>query len=267
VTSSTPDALWGAPAIRALRPSAVSCTDLSRGKLLDRCNLSVPVGMRLLLVGQPEAAASALVRMLAGLDRPKRGRIEIAGLADPSAEGWGRRVAYVGPQPGIHRWMTPREALELAASLLGLPAAEAIRRVDRALAWVRIPAPSVDRPVSRGGSSLLQRTGLAAALIADPEVLLLDDPLRALDTTERARLLKLPGRRRAVVLATSDPASEVGLATHVGLLRGGHVSLVAPIAELEAAGLSLSMHGIVTLAAAHDAAGATRAPQAPAGAR
>ncbi len=248
MTSSTPDALWGAPALRALRPSAIACTDLVRGRLLDRCSLDVPVGMRLLVVGQPEASASMLVRILAGLSRPKRGRIEIAGLTDSTADGWGRRVAYLGPEPGIHAWMTPREALELAARLLALPAPEAARRVERALAWVRIPAELANRPVGRSGPPLLQRTGLAAALIADPEVLLLDEPLRALEAHERVRLLRLPGRRRTVLHASHYPASEEGLATHVALLREGRVALLASLRDLEAAGLSLSMRGIVALA-------------------
>jgi ABC-2 type transport system ATP-binding protein len=268
VTSSTPDALWQAPALRALRPSAIHCTDLVRGRLLDRCSLSVPVGMRLLLVSEPEQSASMLVRVLAGLSRPRRGRIEIAGLSDPRGDGWGKRVAYLGPEPGIHAWMTPREALTLAARLLELPGSEAARRVERALAWVRIPVASADRPVGRSGPPLLQRTGLAAALIADPEVLLLDEPLRALEAHERARLLRLPGRRRTVVLASRYPASEIGLATHVALLREGRVALFASIADLEAAGLSLSMRGILALAAARDRGRADEPRrQAPAAAR
>jgi ABC-2 type transport system ATP-binding protein len=268
VTSSTPDALWRAPALRALHPSAITCADLVRGRLLDRCSLSVPVGMRLLLVGQPEASASMLVRILAGLSRPQRGRIEIAGLADATTDGWGRRVAYLGPEPGIHAWMTPREALQLAARLLALPAHEAARRVERALAWARIPADLVDRPVKSGGAPLLQRTGLAAALIADPEVLLLDEPLRALDGDERTRLLRLPGQRRTVVLASHHPASEEGLATHVALIRDGRVALQASLRDLAAAGQSLSTRGILALADARSAGGAARPPEpAPAAAR
>ncbi len=268
MTSSTPDALWGAPALRALNPSAITCTDLARGRLLDRCSLSVPVGMRLLLVGQPEASASMLVRILAGLSRPQRGRIEIAGLHDSTADGWGRRVAYLGPEPGIHAWMTPREALQLAARLLALPAPEAARRVERGLAWVRIPADLVDRPVRSGGQPLLQRTGLAAALIADPEVLLLDEPLRALEADERARLLRLPGQRRTVVLASQYPASEEGLATHVALLRDGRVALLASLRDLEGAGQPLSMRGILALADARSAGEAARPTErAPAAAR
>jgi len=204
--------------------------------------------MRLLVVSEPAASASALVRVLAGLSPPDHGRVEIAGLADPSRDGWGRRIAHLGPEPGIHAWMTPREALALAAGLLELPRAESTRRIGRALAWARIPPEAVDRPVRRGGPPLLQRTGLAAALIADPEVLLLDEPLRALETHERARLLRLPGRRRTIVLASRYPASEEGLASHVALLRDGRAALMAPIADLEMAGLPLSMRGIAALA-------------------
>jgi ABC-2 type transport system ATP-binding protein len=255
LASSTPDALWSAPSLRVLRPTAVSCVNLSRGRLLDRCSIFVPVGMRLLVVAEPEESASALLRALAGLSRPDRGRLEIAGLRDPSATGWGRRIAYLGPEPGIPAWMTPREALELAAGLLDLPPAEARGRIDSALAWAHIGGDAVDRPVRRGGSPLLQRTGLAAALLADPEVLLLDEPLRALEADERSRLLRLPGERRTILLATRYPASEAGLTTHVALLRGGRVRLLAGVAELERAGLPLSLRGIGALAA-HRAAAA-----------
>jgi len=248
LASSTPDALWSAPSLRLLKPAAVSCVGLRRGRLLDRCSLAVPVGMRLLVVGEPEESASALLRVLAGLSRPDRGRLEIAGMSDPSAEGWGRRIAYLGPEPGIPGWMTPREALELAAGLLELPAGEGARRIERARAWAHLPGDQLDRPVRRGGPPLLQRTGLAAALLADPEVLLLDEPLRALEADERSRLLRLPGRRRTVLLASRYPASEAGLTTHVALLRRGQVVLLARIADLEAAGLPLSTRGIGTLA-------------------
>ncbi len=248
LTSSTPDALWGSPSLQILRPAAITCTDLTRGRLLDRCSLSVPVGMRLLVVSEPEASGSALIRVLAGLSRPDAGRVEIAGMTDPSRDGWGRRIAHLGPDPGIHAWMTPREALALAADLLELPPSEAGRRIDRALAWARIATGSADQPVRRGGPPLFQRTAFAAALIADPEVLLLDEPLRALEAHERSRLLRLPGRRRTIVLASRYPASEVGLVSHVALLRHGRVALLAGTAELEAAGLPLSLRGVAALA-------------------
>lgn len=248
LTSSTPDALWADPAVRVLRPVALRATDLRHGRAIQRCSLAVPVGMRLLLVSEPDGPASTLVRILAGLARPTRGRVEIAGLTDSSPGGWGRRVAHLGPEPGIRPWMTPTEALRLAAELLGLSCEEADRRIRRALAWAHIDPEASERPVRRGGLPLLQRTGLAAALIGDPELLLLDEPLRAIDADERQRMLNLPGSRHTIILASRYPASEVGLATHVALLRGGRVVLLAPVESLAQAGLPLSHRGIATLA-------------------
>ena len=226
----------------------MTCTGLRRGRELDRCSLSVPHGARLLLVSDPDATASTLLRVLAGLSRIQRGEIQIAGTSNPTAAGWGRRVAYLGPDPGMHTWMTPVEALHLAGDLLDLAPDETARRVERAIAWTRIPSAFASRPMRRGGEALQQRTGLAAALIGDPEVLLLDEPLRALEARERFRLLKLPGRRRTILLASRYPASEVGLMTHVAYLRRGRVELVAPVAALERAELPLSHRGIAALA-------------------
>jgi ABC-2 type transport system ATP-binding protein len=110
-----------------------------------------------------------------------------------------------------------------------------------------------------------QRTALATILIGDPEVVLLDEPLRAIDPIERQRLLRFPGQRRTVLLASRYPASEAGLVSHVVLLRRGRVALRAPIRQLEAAGLPLSMHGITTLADLRAAAsGTTPVPAAAA---
>lgn len=249
LTSSTPDALWSAPLLRVLRPAAVTCTDLRRGRELDHCSLSVPHGARLLIVSDPDTAASTLLRVLAGLSRADRGEIQIAGSSDPTAEGWGRRVAYLGPDPGMHTWMTPVEALHLAGDLLDLPHDETARRVERAIAWARIPPDAASRPMRRGGEPLQQRTGLAAALIGDPQVLLLDEPLRALETRERFRLLRLPGRRRrTIMLASRYPASEAGLVAHVAYMREGRVELIAPVGALERAELPLSHRGIAALA-------------------
>jgi ABC-type multidrug transport system ATPase subunit len=249
VISSTPDALWNAPHLRLLQPVAVVCTDVRRGRELDHCSLSVPAGGRVLLVSDPETSASTLLRVLAGLSRPDHGRIRIAGSADPSADGWGRRVAYLGPHPGLHTWMTPMEVLRLAADLVQLPRATRMRRIEQAVEWARIPASALARPISRGGPGLLERTGLAAAILGDPEVLLLDEPLRT-------RLLRIPGRRRTILLASRYPASEAGLAAHVVFLRAGRVELIAPISELE----TLSHRGIIALAEKRAGTGEPRTP-------
>lgn len=206
--------------------------------------MSVPVGMRLLLVSEPAASASMLLRVCAGLSRPHGGRVQLAGLrAD-----WQRRVAYLPPDPGMHSWMTPREVIGLSARLADVPGDEVTRRVDDALVWVRIGSVEADRPLSRAGPGLRQRTGLGAALVGDPEVLLLDEALRALDADERTAFLALPGRRRTVVMASRYPATERDFVTHVALIRGGRLALLAPVGEFATGGQPLSLQRVATVA-------------------
>jgi ABC-type multidrug transport system ATPase subunit len=248
LASSTPDALWRAPTARAVQPAAIRCQDVSHGRLLDRCSFRLAPGVRLLLVAEPDDAGSLLLRILAGLVRPASGRVSVAGLGDPDDARHGGRMAYVGAAPGIHSWMTPREALELGTSVLDLEPSTAARRIRDALAHVGIEPADAARPLRRGGAALAQRTALAAGLVADPEVLLLDEPLAALAPVVRARLLAVPGPRRSIVVSTRRPADLAGIATHVMLLRGGRVSLLAGIGELEAAGLPPTREGIAALA-------------------
>jgi len=231
----------------------VACTDLRFGRDLDRCTLTVPPGARLLIVSEPDGVASTLLSLIAGLSHPDGGEIRIAGATDPSAAGWGRRMAYLGPLPGMYPSMTPRESLRLAGRLLGLPRDEVDQGSERAAAWARIPPEAHDRPIARGGAELLERTALAAALIGDPEVLLLDEPLRAIEARERESLLRLPGPRLTVLLASRYPGTERGLVSHVAYLRGGRVAFVSAIAALEARGLSLSHGGLAAYAEPADA--------------
>ena len=119
-TSSTPDALWSSEAVRHLNPAAVVCQRVrrrvGRTNLLDGLDLKVPVGARLLLVANPDASASMLLRVLAGLSRADGGRFQLAGSlsSDMSPIGWARRIAYVGPEPGLFPWMSADETLRLA---------------------------------------------------------------------------------------------------------------------------------------------------------
>jgi ABC-2 type transport system ATP-binding protein len=253
LTSSTPDALWASRSVQLLRPAAVVCDGVRRivhgQPLLDGVDLAVGVGARLLLVSNPEASASLLLRVLAGLVRASSGIVRIAGVAraDDSASGWARRIGYVGPEAGIHAWMSPGEALDLAGRLAGLDRDERRRRIDAAAELYRL-GPQLGTPVRRGGPALAQRTALAAAMLADPEVLLLDEPLRSLEPDERRLLLAIPGRRRTLLLASRYPASEAGLVNQVALVREGRIALHVGVAELEEHDLQLSMRGIEALA-------------------
>jgi ABC-type multidrug transport system ATPase subunit len=249
--SSTPEALWGAQPLRLLRPAAIACRDVRRRirgqAILDGVSLTVPVGARLLVVSLPDAAASMLLRILAGVARMEGGSLEVAGIREQSGDRQAR-IGYVGREPGIPDWLTPREALEIAVAPLGLRRPDAARAIDTAAARAAIVADELARPIRRGGRSLLERVAFASALIPDPEVLLLDEPLRSLEPTRRAALLHLPERRRTMLLASRHPASEAGICTHVALIRSGRIAVVAPLSRLEEEGLPLSLPGIEALA-------------------
>jgi ABC-2 type transport system ATP-binding protein len=253
VASSTPDALWSSRAVRLLQPAAVACQGVRRRvrrrPVLDGVDLQVAVGSRLLLVSEPDAAGSLLLRVLAGLSHADGGSFRIAGASGPSgsASGWGRRLAYVGPEPGPYPWMSARETMATSARLLGLDSDVARARIDELVARWGL-AQGFDRPMRRNGLAYAQRAAVAAALVTDPEVVLLDEPLRAIDPDERVRLLRLPGRRCTVLLASRYPASEAGAVNQVALIRGGRTAIHAPISALEERGLQLSRSGIDRLA-------------------
>jgi ABC-2 type transport system ATP-binding protein len=227
----------------------VVCEGVSRRqrgqRLLDDLTLVVGVGARLLVVSRPEQSASMLLRILAGLSRMQSGIVRLAGVARPdsSAAGWARRVGYVGPEAGIYPWMTPREVLDLAGRIAEYDPPEIQRRTDAVAERYRI-ATHLDQPIRRGGEPLAQRVALASAMLTEPEVLLLDEPLRAVDPEERARLLTIPGDRRTVVIASRYPASEAGLVNQVAFLREGRLVIHAPMEELDRRGLALSQRGI-----------------------
>ncbi len=217
--------------------------------MLDGLDLVVPVGARLLIVSQPDAAGSMLLRILAGLSHADGGQLLLAGTqrADESAQGWARRIGYVGPRASIHPWLSPGEALDLAARLAGLDRAQRPARVAEAAERYGLSGV-LQRPIRRGGAGVGQRVAIATAMINDPEIVLLDEPLRALDPEERFRLLKIPGERRTVLLASRYPGSEAGLIDRIALLRDGRVALHAPARRLDERGLPLSLRGIEALA-------------------
>lgn len=252
--SSTPEALWNDPVARRLRPTAVLCQGISHGRQLDRIDLAVPIGWRVLIVSRPDAAASDLLRVIGGLARPRSGSVRLAGLDPTATQRAGGLVSYVGPQAGLYGWMTPREALALSARLVALPS----ERIDPLLGRYGL-LPTADRPMRRGGAAERQRVAFAAAVLTDPEVLLLDDALSAVDLLDRAALLTADETRRTVLLASRYPAREAGICDHVALIRDGRVALLAPIADLAAEGLPLSMHGIEALADRRDRAPVARA--------
>ncbi|MFL5893562.1 MAG: ABC transporter ATP-binding protein [Thermoleophilaceae bacterium] len=208
------------------RPSSAIEADGLERRYGDRVALSgvsfrLDSGQTLAVLGPNGAGKTTLLRILATLLRPHGGELRVLGGALP-AEAWRvrGRVGYLGHEPFVYRALTARENLLFNARLHGVDGG----RADELLAAVGLERRGGDR-VEEFSRGMLQRLAAARAVLHDPELLLLDEPLSAVDPGAAELLEPLIGRTsgRTRVLVTHDVARGVEEADHVLGLRGGRV--------------------------------------------
>lgn len=194
-------------------------------------DLDVEAGECVLLVGPNGAGKSTLLRTLAGLVRPTRGTVTVAGRdlwRDPSAR---RAVGFLSHHAFVYDDLTARENLRFAAALHGLDGVES--RIDAALDAAGLTRRA-DATVAGFSRGMLQRLAIARATLHDPALLLLDEPFTGLDAPAgdalRERLAALRAGR-ALVCVTHEPSELWTLASRVVVLVGGRVVLDAPRPE------------------------------------
>ncbi len=191
---------------------------------VDDVDLRVPTGSTYGLIGPNGAGKTTLMDMVAGLRRPTAGSIDLA--VDP------RRLAVLADTPAFEPWLTAREVVDLARHLAG--PAIAAEQVDAALAEVDL-LEAADRRTGGFSRGMLQRLGLATCLVADPAVLLLDEPSSALDPAGRREVLDLIGRlagERTVIFSTHVLADVQQVSDVVGVLQRGRLVFQGPLEDL-----------------------------------
>ena len=192
-------------------------------------SLSVPSGRTLALVGPSGAGKSTLVRLLMGLAEPDAGEVLLHGEpVRPGDLARRRRVGYVVQGGGLFPHLTAAGNVALVARHLGWPAARRAARLAELAALARLPPPLLDRFPGELSGGQAQRVGLMRALMLDPAVLLLDEPLGALDPETRAALqvdlraaFEVLGK--TVVLVTHDLDEAAFFAHRMALLSGGRL--------------------------------------------
>jgi ABC-2 type transport system ATP-binding protein len=205
----------------------VTTTGLTRdygGVGLFDVDLAVPRGSVYGLVGMNGAGKTTLLSLLSGLRKPDRGRIALA---------VGRsRVAVCPDVSEFEGWLTAYETVDLARSLTA-PGQRA-GAVTEALADAGL-ADAGARPVGGFSRGMIQRVGLACALVGDPELLILDEPTSALDPAGRAELLGQVAAmrdRRTVIFSSHILADVQRVADEVGILRDGRLLYQGSTREL-----------------------------------
>jgi len=206
-------------------------TDGARLPVLEHVSFQVADGEFLCLVGTSGHGKSTLLRLIAGLERPKSGRIWLAGeIVDRPR----RSVGIVFQKPTLMGWRTVEANVALPLELNGCCDREEARRRARALIdLVGLDGFETAYPAQLSGG-MAQRVALARALVHDPEILLLDEPFGALDALTREQmgreLLRIwQTRCKTVVMVTHSVPEAVFLADRVLVLGRRPACIVAEI--------------------------------------
>jgi ABC-2 type transport system ATP-binding protein len=215
--------------------SVVTTTELTRrfGPItaLDRLTVELPAAGVIGLVGPNGSGKSTLIRILLGLIRPTEGTATVMGSSISVPQEYAARVGVLVESPAFIAGLSARSNLVSLARLRRLP----LERVDAVLAQVGLTGRDRE-PVRRFSLGMKQRLGIAAALLSDPELLILDEPTNGLDPAgivEIRELLRDLGRNGRTVIVSSHQLSEIeAVCDHLVVIRFGELVFSGPMAEV-----------------------------------
>ena len=220
--------------------SAITINNLTKRfgtvEAVSALTLEVPKGSIFGFLGANGAGKTSTIKVLAGLSEPTTGSATVAGVP-VSADGEHRRhLGYLGQEPRFYDWMSGRQTLEYVAGFHGQDRTSSRQRVDELLALVGI-ADAADRKTKTYSGGMRQRLGIAQALVGRPAVVMLDEPVSALDPIGRRDVLELMARLRGettVFYSTHILDDVQRVSDHVAILDHGRLVTAAPTKELMA---------------------------------
>jgi ABC-2 type transport system ATP-binding protein len=194
---------------------------------VDGLELAVRAGEFYTLLGPNGAGKTTTLRMVTGLLRPDSGSISVFGidaLADPTAAK--RIMAWLSDEPMIYDKLTPFEYLEFVAGLWGVDAALAEERARELIDWLDL-APHAHERCEGFSKGMRQKVALAGALVHEPKLIILDEPLTGLDAGA-ARQVKTVLRERVsagstVIMTTHILEVAERMADRIGVIAGGRL--------------------------------------------
>ncbi|MEE8272828.1 MAG: ABC transporter ATP-binding protein [Alphaproteobacteria bacterium] len=203
---------------------------------VDGLELTIRAGEFYALLGPNGAGKTTTLRMVAGLLQPDAGAISVFGidaLRDPIESK--RMIAWVSDEPMIYDKLTPFEYLEFVAGLWSIDAATAEARARELIEWLGL-APHAHERCQSFSRGMRQKVALAGALVHDPRLLILDEPLTGLDAGS-ARLVKdvLAQRVRdgvTVIMTTHILEVAERMAERIGVIANGRLIAEGTLDEL-----------------------------------
>jgi ABC-2 type transport system ATP-binding protein len=202
---------------------------------LDGLDLDVPAGSVFGFLGPNGAGKTTALRILTSLARASSGTASVLGI--PVGDGAPNRrgvIGYLDQDPRFHGWMRGRELLELVGRLYGMRGAALRARIDETLDTVGL-ADAGRRAIGGYSGGMRQRLGLAQAILNRPPVLLLDEPVSALDPEGRRDVLAVIrelGSESTVLFSTHILNDVERVCDRVAILHHGRLVTAGPMAEL-----------------------------------
>ncbi len=208
-------------------------------RAVDDLSLTIAAGERVALIGPSGCGKSTLLSLLVGLVVPDAGRVLLddAVLSRESIVAARRRMGYMIQDGGLFPHLTARENVILMAGELGWPKPQQAERLAELAALTRLPAALLDRYPAELSGGQRQRVSLMRALMLDPDPIILDEPLGALDPLIRADLQDelrdiFAQLGKTVLLVTHDLAEAAFLAERIVLMNRGRVIQTGGFADL-----------------------------------
>ena len=197
-------------------------------------SFDVPAGRVTGFLGPNGAGKTTTLRMLLGLIRPTAGSATFEGRAYEELDEPSRRVGAVLEDTGFHPGRSGRDHLRVLAATSGVPAP----RVDEVLELVGLAGPAAKRRVKGYSLGMRQRLAIAAALLGDPEVLVLDEPTNGLDPAGvrwlRSLMRSAAGQGKAVLVSSHLLAEVAQTVDEAVVIAGGRLRASGPISTLMA---------------------------------
>jgi ABC-2 type transport system ATP-binding protein len=210
-----------------------------RVRALDGLSLRVERGEIFGFLGANGAGKTTTIKLLMRLIYPTAGSARILGR-DIGDAAMRARIGYLPEHPYFYDYLTARELLEYCAELFGYPRAERRRRAAEQLSRVRLEEKGWDKQLRKFSKGMLQRVGLAQALVNDPEVVFLDEPMSGLDPIGRREVRDLIASLRqtgTTVFLCSHILSDIEvLCDRAAVMRRGRLAHVGRLDELRASG-------------------------------
>lgn len=205
-------------------------------RALDDVSLDVSEGSFMVLLGPSGCGKTTLLRCIAGLESPDTGEIDLRGDRIDTVPVWKRRVNTVFQSYALFPHMTVAQNIAFGLQMDRLPKDEIARKVERSLELVRLNGLGGRRPQQLSGGQQ-QRVALARALAKEPEVLLLDEPLSALDLKlRRGMQLELKRLQQEThitfILVTHDQDEAMSMGDQVAVFNEGRIVQVGAPREV-----------------------------------